>query len=343
MDAQSVANAQAQFSAMKAELDALKLAHAQLQSQSATAPPAPVQAAAAPQYRAPSLRIAPPKEFEGRSGTLSLDDWLSSTQQQLEYHDLAGNEPLMVKTAAVFLKGAALEWWQQLSVRPTTYGSMVDLMRKRFQPIDRADDARVKLKGLRQGKGTVAEFVSTFRRLTAAVPTMGEDDRLFAFKCGVDSRIAKELGMRATRTVDEAIELAMRHDALSSLASASAAVSSSSHAHTPMELDAIEGLEPSTDEKASSAMMREMREMHHEMLAAMQDSRRVPTSAGGSRVTQGAYVPRGLPRISHLSEKQVKEYMEAGKCFGCGMTDHNSRSCPKRVEKGGRASWPQGK
>jgi hypothetical protein len=37
---------------------------------------------------------------------------------------------------------------------------------------------------------------------------------------------------------------------------------------------------------------------------------------------------------------QVQEYMDAGKCFGCGSTDHQSRKCPKRKEgANGRVSW----
>jgi hypothetical protein len=76
------------------------------------------------------------------------------------------------------------------------------------------------------------------------------------------------------------------------------------------------------------------------MLAALADGRRGGGGSNGGGRRQPQQRGRGLPVIPHLSPEQVKAYMDAGKCFGCGSNDHRSRQCPKRtVGADGRPSW----
>ena len=48
-------------------------------------------------------------------------------------------------------------------------------------------------------------------------------------------------------------------------------------------------------------------------------------------------------RRSHTCQTQVQEYMDAGKCFGCGlkMSEPNySNKCPNgKLDANGRVSW----
>ena len=177
---------------------------------------------------------------------------------------------------------------------------------------------------------------------------MGEDDRLFHFTRGLRPTIATQLRVHGVKTLAAAIDMAARIGSLGELAGASAASASSSSA--PMDLSNIEGLDADTgaqdDDIDAPATRRELREY----LNAMRDQRSHRPAdgrqGGGGRGGRDGHRggDRPLPRISHLSEDQVREHMTAGKCFGCGLKDHTSRACPRRQQDKatGRVSWPQG-
>lgn len=327
---------------------ALAAAQAQASSSSSPSPPS------APREVAPAApRIANPAPFEGKEGT--LDSWLSKMRQQFNWYGYgAGAHAQRIRFATAYFGGAALDWWEFMddAARPTTWDGLEKAMRERFQFVATAVTVRAKLLALSQGKSSVNEYVSAFRRLLVAVPTMGEDDRLFQFTRGLQPAIATQLRVQGVATLDAAIAMATRIGSLKEMqtmgaaaaAAPSAAVSSSAAA--PMDLDAllgssIEGLEEETGAAAAATDAPVTRAEFQQLLNAMREQRsgRPHRGAGGSgqegqrnkqAQSQG---PRPLPVISHLSPAQVKEYMDAGKCFGCGSTDHMSRFCPKRAAK----------
>jgi hypothetical protein len=294
------------------------------------------------QQRTPAMRIAPATPFSGNLGT--LDEWLSLMTQQFDFYS-SSSDSERIRTAAVMLRGAALDWWQQLeqAAVPVTWAAMVAQLRTRFQPIDRAETARIAMYALKQGTSTTADYVGKFRRLLGAVPTMAPDDQLFQFKRGLNEAIAKQLSINGVATLDAAIAMAVRIGAHS----ASAGHASAAAASAPMELDNIEGLSQpqETDAGADEAPLTRIEVQFQQLLAAMQHERRgagTGSNGRGAQGAQGPFVSRGLPRVPHLSESQVKERMLSGACFGCGSKDHQSRQCPKRIMKDGRVSWPQG-
>jgi hypothetical protein len=200
-----------------------------------------------------------------------------------------------------------------------------------------------------QGKGSIHAYVDAFRRVLARVPDMGESDRLFQFLRGLRPAIALQARMHGVTTLDAAIEIAVRvgsHIDQGSMpfhAAAAGQASGASHrsaAADAMELDAIEGLETETTDAPPSGDMRSaLRQLLREELHAMGDARRGPTayasSHGSSRGGNFRGLPRNLPRVPHLTPLQVKEFMDAGKCFGCGSKEHQSRQCPQRQPKEG--------
>ena len=115
-------------------------------------------------------------------------------------------------------------------------------------------------------------------------------------------------------------------------------------------LGGVEGLEQETADGAGasgpapSTSAPVSRAEFDEMLNALKQFRHAgkPHSGGGGpRAPFAAREgPRPLPRIPHLSEAQVREYMAAGKCFNCAKTDHSSRSCPgRKVGPDGKLAW----
>jgi hypothetical protein len=132
-------------------------------------------------------------------------------------------------------------------------------------------------------------------------------------------------------------------------------MSHTSASSAAMELDALAATEdgedaPPAQETAADKDIRALRADMQQMLNAMRQERSGnrggragPPGGRSNRGNGGAGregLPRNLPRIPHLSPIQVKEYMDSGKCFGCGSTAHSARACPQRKEDGnGKPSW----
>ena len=335
---------------MQQQLHAAAAAAAQAAAQPAPHPAAAHVAAPAAAPRIDRPRLAAPPPYDGRAAT--LDDWLSTLARQFAWYGASMQaDDERIRFATSHLQGPAWEWWDtQGAGRPTTWTGVQDALRRRFQPVNSAELTRAKLLALTQGKASVHEYVDSFRRLLVRVPSMSEDDRLFQFLRGLRPSIATQLRVQGVVKLDAAIELAVRVGSLQDLgmgAAATSSASASSAAHSPMELDAmlegVEGLEKETGTAGASSSAdgpvthAELRQL----LNAMRDER-----AGGAGATNANNRARfgqgrGPPRIAHLTPDQVREYMDAGKCFGCGSKDHQSRQCHRRkVTPDGKVSWP---
>ena len=306
----------------------------------AAAAPAPAPAPAAAAGRGP--RLPPPALFEGASA--KLDEFIADVDQQVAWYNLPAAE--VTRFAGGFMRGAARDWLTTLAPQPADWAALVLALRARFQPVNSAENARTKLLALSQGKQSVNDYIDAFRRLLVRVPTMGDDDRFHLFRRGLRPAIALQIDMQGITTLDAAIMRAAQIGGrLEGAAASSSSSSSSSGSNAPMELDNIEGLEGDTASDAADAPV--TRSELKLLLAAMQDKRRQGaggrSSSGGNRdrnVRFASGQSRGLPTVPHLTPEQVKEYMDAGKCFGCGSKDHRSRGCPKRkVGADGRVSW----
>jgi hypothetical protein len=305
--------------------------------------PQPPGAVAGPP-RASAPRIPPPPPFDGRAA--KLDSWLLDLEGQYDFYAM-GQDAERLRLATGFLAGAARDWWvhTDAAARPTSWANFVASLRKEFQPVTSAETARAKILALSQGKASVNEYIAAFRRLLIAVPDMAESDRLFQFTRGLRPQIAMQLRMQGVATVDAAITAATRIGSAGELAGLSA------FGHlggAPMELDSIEEwsqTSDASDTSSHSSRVSKLEENMQEMLAYMREQR----TGGSSSSSRGGLAPRGgsssanhrlrgLPRIPHLSPNEVKEYMDAGKCFGCGSKEHQSRQCPKRKEGAGQAN-----
>lgn len=297
-------------------------------------------------------RLPGPPPYTGAPGT--LDEWLSAMRRQFAWYGVQMHtDDERIRFATAYLAGSAWEWWDKLSAKPATWADLVTQLHGRWQPGNSADTARAKLFALTQGKLSVHDYVDAFWRLLARIPDMGESDRLFQFQRGLRPHIAMQLRIHGVNTMDAAVQMAVRVGSLGEMAATAThatAPSSSGGAPTPMQLDTmfagVEGLEadtagtPGTRAGSSDANTPVTRAELQQMLNAVRHQRRQDGGAG-KRGGEGAeHRRRPLPVIPHLSPEQVKQYMDAGKCFGCGATDHSSRRCPKRkVGADGRVSW----
>jgi hypothetical protein len=286
---------------------------------------APLQYAPPP-LRQPLMRIAAAKPYDGLAAT-SIDRWAREVAQQFAYYAVT-TDVEQVRAASALLVGQALEWWAGLLAPgiPTTWAELLLQLRARFQLVTSVQVARAALDKLHQGTKSTADFISTFTGLVSRVPGMTEEEKIHIFLRAVRPATSTQLQLHDVATLDAAIKMASRMGGIGEL---HAAAASGGGGGAAMDLSNIEGLEADTGSSVSIS-----RAEYTELLHAMREQRRAGgSSRGGSSSaasSSGSYRPRGLPVIATLTPVQVKEYMDAGKCFSCASTDHRSRECPTK-------------
>ena len=280
------------------------------------------------------------------AGGAALEAWLLEIDNLASLHRAVDADK--VAFAALHFKGTALQWWAGVPAaqRPATWSDLVDELRKRFLPITSAELARAQLRELTQGRRSVIEYVAAFNTLMAHVPTMATDDRVFAFVHGLNKDVQAHVDEHAHASLESAVERAVRFGTRNGRASALAAARRDDTAD--MQMDAIEEMYGEAGASGSATAPRSAG-LHGEMqeLLAYMREQRTGSRGTGAFASSSSFAPRGgsatnahslrgLPRLHHLSPNEVREYMDAGKCFGCGSKDHQSRQCPTRKEGAGQ-------
>ena len=268
--------------------------------------------------RGPQPRVAAPPMYDGEGA--NIESWFAGMNQQFEYYQYAGDVQ-RVRLAAASLKGPALNWWTTVSAQPTTWEGVMAGLRGRFQPITTAKIARHKLDQLEQGKLSINEYVAQFRELLILIPGMDMETQLHAFERGLKHSLQVILHQHDPQSLEEAITLAVRSGSMVVRSSSS---SSSAAGSSQMDLTAIEASRTNAVTQADL----------HALITAMRNERKGHT--GGTQGTGGGlnYIPRGPPKINGYSPVEVKAMMDAGKCFTCKKTGHQSRQCPERRQPG---------
>ena len=292
---------------------------------------------AAPRARiAPLIRLAALPNYSGDSQT--LEEWLSAVKQQQTYYGMDSEEEA-IRFAVAHLKGAANDWISHLHAAPTTMADLAGQLRTRFQPVTREEVARGRLHELEQGKQSINDYISSFRRIIISIPSMDTNSQMYAFQRGLRPALQMVIKTQMPKTLEEAISLAARvgTNTMGQSSSSSSSSSAASHATVAMDesmdismMDYIQQLETSKDEE-EEVMAKISQVQLNALITALSAKGRNNGSGSNGRGAQGAsggYKPaKGLPTIRGLTETQVKEYMDANKCFNCGKPGHASRFC----------------
>ena len=169
---------------------------------------------------------------------------------------------------------------------------------------------------------------------------MDTNSQMYAFQRGLRPALQMVIKTQMPKTLEEAISLAARvgtNTMGQSSSSSSSSSSAASHATVAMDesmdismMDYIQQLETSKDEE-EEVMAKISQVQLNALITALSAKGRNNGSGSNGRGAQGAsggYRPaKGLPTIRGLTETQVKEYMDANKCFNCGKPGHASRFC----------------
>ena len=298
------------------------------QQQLAAAAAIPAAAAAAP--RPPSIRLSSPAQYDGVAST--LEDWVAAMMQQFLFYGVAADAD-RIRTAVAFLKGPALAWWSTLVAVPTTWATFDAALRARFQPVTTEEIARGRLHSLSQDKSSINDYVSNFRRLIIAIPSMDAASQMFAFVRGLKPALQTHHRQAQPLTLELAIALAVR---MGTGIPGQSAASAASHygASAAMDLSAMRAELDDEDSESTASADGDAPVTRSEFAMLLAAIHRNNGSGSNGRGAQGAsggfHPPRGPPKIYGFSEEKVQEYMDAGQCFGCGSTKHRSRECTKK-------------
>ena len=312
------------------------------QVQQAQQAPQQVQLQAQQQPARPlEIRYSAPPTYDGAT-VGALDAWLSALKQQCKHHRVTTDED-RIRMAEMVLRGPALEWWQALddgAPEAASWAAMQAALRARYQPVDNATTARVKLHALRQAPGAAGalEYITAFRRVLVSIKTMSEDDQLFNFMQGLQEKYRMHLRIHnvATRAAAEAMVIHYSSVAVPLAAHAAAAAAPQS---APMDMNHVyDDEEGSTD---AESMEHLSREELVERLTAMSSSYRrpAPTTGLNARGAQGARAPpvqgahSKLPTYSGRTEADMKRCMQKRLCFECQQEGHAARECPLKKSK----------
>jgi hypothetical protein len=278
------------------------------------------------------------REYDGASGT-KLDEWLQELQLAIFLYKLNALEASSFGVSR--MRGAALQWWLSLDAAqqnaladPTT---MAAALRARFQPVTAARVAREQLDRLQQGSRPINDYIADFQRLRTQLPTMAEEDALYAFERGLRRDLAEKLRVQGVSSVQDAIALAAR---VGSLMHAST-IGRQAATAAQMEVDGDDGnggvsrldrieaaLNALTSAQSSSS--------GSSTKTQTQRGYQQENSRGGGRGGRGGRFggrggavggPPHIPHVAGVPTAIVEQRRAAGQCYRCGSADHTRFEC----------------
>ena len=186
----------------------LSMLQTRLENTPATLPPTP---------RVSGVKARKPEQFTGESNREDVSQWLFESER---YFTLSGTNPLeAIQYASSYLSGAAAIWWRS-RVRqhgPTggvgSWDGFVEALTAQFKPVNGEKLARDKLARLIQAR-SVQDYTSRFRTLCLQIDGITESEMLDRFVRGLKPHVQREVELRDPTTLDEAVRIAERVDAI---------------------------------------------------------------------------------------------------------------------------------
>jgi hypothetical protein len=285
----------------------------------------PVAIARVPGGIIPTKPIHAPPSFAGDGAR--LDAWVRDMRGQFRWYsglDADGR----VRFAMSSLTGPALDWLcsrEDEGDVPSSWEELVAALRTRFQPVLAADVARAQLDHLKQGaRQSAQDYITAFRALLPAVPTMSADDRRHRFLAGLRPQLGAQVRAQGPQTLEDAITVAARIDSDSEMARLVPSLGTAQQLNHVADGGETEGggsttSTPSalgdTAQQVIAALLERLNAVEHGMRGrSHQPSQRFDMSSlSGS-----------------LSQEQIRDRLDRRACFDCGQVGHRKGDarCP---------------
>ena len=305
-------------------------------------------------------------QFTGTGGMgFQVDTWLRNVKKQFDWYGTAtfNSDAKKIAFATLHMEGAALEWWDSLEDKDsiTTWDEFVKRLHQRYRPKLAAEVARQGLASLRQ-TGTVSQLCNRMLSLLTHVPTMHEEDKIFAFKRALSDQLAAKVAEKEPSTLQDAMHVAVLAEQYLTrgkhggtfpfhgrfVAGHSAGGGASSSTATAMEINNIDWADETermahlsskaerdtpvpvvtpagTGEAGSTqllAMMQELRAQQHALAAAFQKH-------GANINTRGRSAGVKVPGVT---KEEFERCRKEGLCLKCKEAGHLARDCDKAVK-----------
>jgi hypothetical protein len=271
-----------------------------------------------------SLKPSKPVPYGGERDAAKITNWVFMLENCFKLHQMMHPENTMsddmcILYATTLLRGAALTWWQSLTLSgqtPTTWIGFVEALKHEFYPPDAHRQARDRLSSLRQVR-SVSAYNVEFQNVCLLLHTyITEDEKLDRFIRGLKPVIRLEVLKASPTDFQSAVRLAIAVDnaMFTSRSWGLNASSSSSHGssfagRSPMEIGNMfmdEDMEPAG------------RELNNVV-------RR------GSSYERPFGRNERFQNKNHFKAQGGQEKRTAGpkQCFRCGSAEHFVANCPK--------------
>ena len=258
--------------------------------------------------------------YDGSEG-VALEEWISKAEMALKMQSFTPQRA--TDWLAMSLGGAAMSWWTKelsASTRPITPDLLFAALRKRFQPVLAAQQARSQFFKISQGKLTVTGYANLFSQLLGHMDAneVALPSRLTIFTEGLIPSLKNKVmsSPQQPATMEELIGLASRLEALDAGANRGTAPVAA-----PIEL----GPEANPILAALSTLIER---------GAFGDRKSTNTNGrsngGNARSRTQSRGPRTATVIEGQSAEQRDKLRKEGRCFHCASSDHMLITCPVR-------------
>ena len=173
------------------------------------------------------------------------------------------------------------------------------------------------------------------QQLMTQVPTMHEDDKIFAFKQALDKPIAAKVAEQAPKSLQEAMYAAVQAELYVGRSSASANSNSffgqrqgggnrfaSSSSSAPMEVSALDQM----GELSLSMTQRQARRPRRKGTRPQRTSSCLPCSIAATAVALATEARRG-DKVPGVSKADFDRCMKENRCLKCKQVGHLAREC----------------
>ena len=155
-----------------------------------------------------------PRTFNGARNAREIDNWLYQVERYFDAAFLL-DEASKLRTIPLYLGDVPTLWWRRVTediargrrAAIITWQGFKDELKRQFYPESATDEARAKLRHLKQG-GTIREYVKEFTELLLEIPDISDSDVLFSFTDGLQGWVKLELEQRGIQNLADNIPVA---------------------------------------------------------------------------------------------------------------------------------------